>query len=132
MRRRKNTRNRGSEVKLEMTPMIDVVFQLLIFFIVAIKHEDILSRLDVLRPAPSKDGPTREPISIVVGPAGYTFRGTPMGEAELGRSLARIAHYDRSTTITLRCLPESDHGLLVKALDLCARSELNQLAVFSQ
>jgi biopolymer transport protein ExbD len=105
---------------------------LLIFFIVAIKHEDILSRLEVLRPAASKDPVAREPISIVIGPSGYTFRGRPMGEAELGRSLARIAHYDTSTMITLRCLPESDHGLLVKALDLCSRSELNQLAVFSQ
>ena len=35
--------------KLEMTPMIDVVFQLLIFFIVTLQQEDILAHLDVLR-----------------------------------------------------------------------------------
>jgi biopolymer transport protein ExbD len=37
--------------KAEMTPMIDVVFQLMIFFIVTIKQEDIFSRLASNRPA---------------------------------------------------------------------------------
>ena len=39
--------------KAEMTPMIDVVFQLMIFFIVTIKQEDIFSKLNANRPAPN-------------------------------------------------------------------------------
>jgi biopolymer transport protein ExbD len=35
-------RNKGETPKLDMTPMIDVVFQLLIFFVVTLKQEDIL------------------------------------------------------------------------------------------
>ena len=40
------------EGELEMTPMIDVVFQLLIYFIVTIKPVDVVTNLDVFRPAP--------------------------------------------------------------------------------
>ena len=35
--------------KLEMTPMIDVVFELLIFFVVTIKQEDLFTKLNRLR-----------------------------------------------------------------------------------
>jgi biopolymer transport protein ExbD len=55
-----------------------------------------------------------------------------MAEADLGRSLERVAHYNQNATITLRCTADSDHGLLVKALDLCSRHGMTQLAVFSQ
>ena len=41
--------------ELEMTPMIDVVFQLLIYFIVTIKPIDVVTNLDVFRPAPDKN-----------------------------------------------------------------------------
>ena len=40
--------------KAEMTPMIDVVFQLMIFFVVTIKQEDIYSKLNANRPAPNQ------------------------------------------------------------------------------
>ena len=36
MKKQKKQRNKGDEATLEMTPMIDVVFQLLIFFIVTL------------------------------------------------------------------------------------------------
>ena len=39
--------------KADMTPMIDVVFQLMIFFLVTIKQEDIFSKLNANRPAPN-------------------------------------------------------------------------------
>ena len=38
--------------ELPMTPMIDVVFQLLIYFIVTIQPVDVLANLDVFRPSP--------------------------------------------------------------------------------
>ena len=44
----KKGKNKGEEATLEMTPMIDVVFQLLIFFIVTLNQPDILSQFDAL------------------------------------------------------------------------------------
>ena len=39
--------------QLDMTPMIDVVFELIIFFVVTIKQEDLFTRLNANRPAPA-------------------------------------------------------------------------------
>lgn len=48
-------RGRRDVSRLEMTPMIDVVFQLLIFFLVTLRQEDILAQLQAMRPSPPPD-----------------------------------------------------------------------------
>ena len=57
---KKKQRKQGDNPALEMTPMIDVVFQLLIFFIVTLKQEDIFARLEVCRPAPDPNAKKEE------------------------------------------------------------------------
>ena len=47
---------------LDMTPMIDVVFELIIFFVVTIKQEDLYTRLNVNRPAPAASSSSLEPV----------------------------------------------------------------------
>ena len=56
--------------QLDMTPMIDVVFELIIFFVVTIKSEDLFSRLNANRPAPSTGNPTEADntsVTIAIG-----------------------------------------------------------------
>ena len=50
-----------------MTPMIDVVFQLLIYFIVTIKPIDVVTNLDVFRPAPDKSAPKDTRLPTLCG-----------------------------------------------------------------
>lgn len=52
--RHKSNRRKTSEAKLEMSAMIDVVFLLLIFFVLTVKVEDTLASLNVSAPAPSR------------------------------------------------------------------------------
>ena len=56
MARRRRKRNRGADGEIDMTPMIDVVFQLIIFFIVTIKLEET-SNPDI-ELAEARQGPT--------------------------------------------------------------------------
>jgi len=130
---RKNKRKATDEVKLEMTPMIDVVFQLLIFFIVTLKQEDILSQLDVMRPmgefVPVE---TRvEPITITVSAEGFIFLGQAVTERGLSDNLSRQIKYNKDTTVIIKCTADSPHSLLVRALDICKRNGINSIAVFS-
>lgn len=131
---RKKRQNKGDNVALEMTPMIDVVFQLLIFFIVTLKQDDILANLDALRPAPD-DRPTpdikTEPLTIMIGPLGLYFNGTIVSEDYLKRSLSRIAQTNPDTTVIIKCTNDSRHGQLVRVLDVCNSLGLKQLSVFS-
>ncbi len=133
MKKRK-ARKKGDNVVLEMTPMIDVVFQLLIFFIVTLKQEDILSNLEALRPQPDSTQTVetpKEPITISIGRQGFFFQGTVMTETRLQDSLLRIARLDPNSTIIIKCTGDSPHGLLVRALDTCNSVGLRKLSVFS-
>ncbi len=130
----KRKRNSGETPQLEMTPMIDVVFQLLIFFIVTIKQEDILSKLTAARPAPDpRAKPESQPelINIVVHRGGFMYRGRPISKDELERAMARMATFSKSANVLIRCTADSPHYLLVQALDICNKVEMTNLSIFS-
>lgn len=132
--KRKRQRKKGEAAKLEMTPMIDVVFQLLIFFIVTLKQEDILSRLDISRPAPDPSQ-TQETVddllTILVGKDAYGLKGRRVGIAELDRQLTRLASFSKDISVVIKCANDSPHSMLIQLLDVCAKAGLTKLSVFS-
>ena len=131
----KQKRANNDKVMLEMTPMIDVVFQLLIFFIVALKQEDICSSLESMRPMPpppNTEIESFEPIVVSVGRGGYFFQGTAMTELQLEKSLGRMARTNPNSSIIIKCTGDSPHGSLVRALDVCRGVGLRKLSVVSQ
>ena len=136
-KKKEKNRNKGDELQLEMTPMIDVVFQLLIFFIVTLNQPDILSTLEALRPAPSdsKSENPEEPTTIGIGdnpgPYFYTFNGTRATEENLRKYLKQAARNDKEKMIVVNCVGRSPHGLLVRALDAIRESGLHNVSVFS-
>ena len=129
----KGKRKTSDEVKLQMTPMIDVVFQLLIFFIVTINPVDILSQLDIWRPMYSPpDIETKvDPVTITVTAGGFIYDRLAVNEQALGESLARLSKYGKDTRIVIKCTADSPHSLLIRALDICKRNGITSIAVFS-
>jgi biopolymer transport protein ExbD len=123
----------GEKAQLEMTPMIDVVFQLLIFFVVTIKQEDLLSHLDVTRPsAPQEEKqPDQDLLQITVYKQGFVLQGRPVNLKELDRQLTRISSYSKSVSVVIKCTGDSPHAFLVQLLDVCSKAELKNLNLFS-
>jgi biopolymer transport protein ExbD len=118
-----------------MTPMIDVVFQLLIFFVVTLKQEDILSHLDVSRPAPDPDVKPEQQVqdllNITVFGDGYVLKGRRVSLQELDRQMTRLASFSKKISVIIRCTADSPHSRLVQLLDVCAKTGLENIAVFS-
>jgi biopolymer transport protein ExbD len=130
----KRKKRHDEDPKLEMTPMIDVVFQLLIFFIVTLKQEDIMSRLMASRPAPDPNAiPDKQPdlINIVVHRGGFIFRGKPMTLEGLDRQVERCAELSTKANVIVRCTADSPHRFLVQALDICNKHKMVNLSIFS-
>ena len=121
--------------QLEMTPMIDVVFQLLIYFIVTIKPIDVITNLDVFRPAPDKKAdPDQKPPNLVrvgVYQDGYTVNDVQATPESLDQALAKVASIDSGQTIMITVSAFSEPGKLGKALELCAKNGLRSLSVVS-
>jgi biopolymer transport protein ExbD len=120
---------------LPMTPMIDVVFQLLIYFLVTIKPRDVVAHLDVFRPSPEarQEQPQTPPkmIRVTIFPDGFTINDRSVELNELDGLLAKLASIDKGQTILILCTAESRHEKLVQVLDLCAKSGLVNLSVVS-
>ncbi len=132
MARRRERENDNPQ--LEMTPMIDVVFQLLIFFIVTLKQEDILSRLMATRPAPDpRATPENQPelITIDVHRGGYIFRGRPLTYDGLDRQVGRYAEISKKANVIIRCTHDAPHKYLVQVLDICNKHGMLNLSIFS-
>ena len=127
-------KNKGEAATLEMTPMIDVVFQLMIFFIVTLKQEDILAHLDVSRPQPEDRPPPPkidDLLTVLVYKEGYVLQGRRVALEELDRQLTRIASFSKNTSVIIKCTADSPHAFLMQLLDICAKAELKNLSVFS-
>ncbi len=117
--------------------MIDVVFQLLIFFLFAVKQQDILAALAFVRPAAAPGGSAVELAVQVCNPAQdperaeFRLKGRAVAFDRLDAHLARIAAHDPGVSVTVRCNADSSHSALVRLLDACAKSKLANVAVFS-
>ena len=124
---------------LDMTPMIDVVFELIIFFVVTIKSEDALSRLNANRPAPSS-GPSTPlsdtTVTIALGRGRnangqIVYNGREVKRQELDQILSETARMSKSTPIIVRAAADSPHKVLVDVLDICYRHELFSVSIFT-
>ena len=127
---KKRKKNRGGDAQLEMTPMIDVVFQLLIFFIVTLNQPDILSQFDALRPSDDKSTEVKDP------PAAITIKGFPsrpgLGAYFFGNDQnRRTVTLDQLRGVAAQMADTAPHGCLVRVLDLLADSGLRSVSVFS-
>ena len=128
-------RKKQEDPKAEMTPMIDVVFQLMIFFIVTIKQEDIFSKLNANRPAPntsisdSVENDTQ--VEIQIGPRGFLFNKRGVSLPELRRNIAKIAKTSTKSMVLVKCTLDSPHMYLVQALDACAEYDMHNISIFS-
>jgi biopolymer transport protein ExbD len=130
----KRRNNKGESPKLDMTPMIDVVFQLLIFFVVTLKQEDILSKLSAARPAPdpnAKPEQQPDPTTIIVCDQGFLFNGLPMRLDELDRQIARVSRSSKTAMVLVKCTMSSPHKFLVQALDICNKHGLQNLSILT-
>ena len=127
--------------QLDMTPMIDVVFELIIFFVVTIKQEDLFTKLNCNRPAPST-GPSKEEDSPnVTIEIGRRYDGSPQGvllynkreikRTELDAALREIARTSTKTPVIVKCTGDSPHKALVDVLDICYHNKLFSVSVFS-
>ena len=126
--------------QLDMTPMIDVVFELIIFFVVTIKQEDLFTRLNANRPAPasssssSNESDTTVTIEVGRGPDAnglLVYNKRPVRRSELDQNLREVARTSKKTPIIVKCTEDSPHKALVDVLDICYRNELFSVSIFT-
>lgn len=121
---------------LEMTPMIDIVFLLMIFFLVASKLDEDDRSLDVILPQASAAKPlTSRPREFVINidrAGGFYAGARPVQLGELQDLLAQsTADNPSRQTVILRADEETPHKFVVAAMDACVRAGIDDYQVQS-
>ena len=126
--------------QLDMTPMIDVVFELIIFFVVTIKQEDLFTKLNANRPAPASGASTSNEsdttVTIEIGRGRdangvLVYNKREIRRPELDANLREVARTSKKTPIIVKCTEDSPHKALVDVLDICYRNQLYSVSIFT-
>ncbi len=120
--------------KLSMAAMIDIVFLLLVFFVVTTVPQDVMAQL---RGARAKDDEKATPpeiplVHIDIHAGGYVMNGRPVTLDYIDDFLTRVARISTRQTIIIASTPEAQHEGMIEVLDLCAKAKLGRIVVMSR
>jgi biopolymer transport protein ExbD len=128
-------RNLKSEVGIDLTSLIDVVFLLLIFFMVTTtftRQSNLLINLPEANGTPAEE-PGALHIEILVARDGsYTVNGRALTDnsfTTLTRSLEELSAGDVNIPVTLTADADTSHQSVVTALDAVAQLGISRLSV---
>jgi biopolymer transport protein ExbD len=118
---------------INLTPMIDVVFLLLIFFMVSTTFLDPEREIEVELPSAESAGdPEEAPNEIILNileNGQITYQGAPIQQDELVGILKRAAQHDPDTPVTIRGHKLARHENVVSVMDACGIAGLSNLAI---
>lgn len=128
MRRRRSIDATADSNEVNLTPMLDVVFIMLIFFIVTtsfIKE----SGIEIERPESSAASPRPDAqVLVAVTPEGAVWvDGDPVDVHRVGQQVADLLSEDGS--VVIQADRDSTTGLLIEVMDRLKQAGVDQVAV---
>lgn len=121
------------DAEFSMAPMIDVVFQLLIFFMVsttyATREKELGVELPTARSGEEAGGSAEELLINVFRDGRVTLDGRAVDERELARRLDDAARRNRGSQVTIRGDRLTSHERIVAVMDACGVAGLSNLSL---
>ncbi len=119
-------KRRAEMAELNLTPMIDVVFQLIIFFIVTVKMNEEINEDIILEDAPhgpviTSDTDPRTLIIEVDRRGRISINNVPMSQGRLRKILVgRWNRYHGAFPVMIRADYRSQHQHVRSVMDICS------------
>ncbi|RCU49408.1 MULTISPECIES: ExbD/TolR family protein [Corallincola] len=126
-------RSQEEEAGIDMTPMLDIVFIMLIFFIVTtsfVKEAGI----EVLRPKASTATKQKNAnIFIAVRENGEIWMDKRMVDVErVGANIERMLAEQPTDTVVIQADVEAKHGVVVKVMDQVKQAGIDKISVAAE
>ncbi len=118
-------KEQDEDVGLSLTSLIDVIFLLLIFFIVTTTLIDPTKKIELQLPEAKAASPDSKsiPVTIELGRRGaVTLNGKAVRLNTLERRLKELAKENRKKSAIVRADRRLDYGQVVKVLGICRAS----------
>ena len=126
---------RRPEVSINLTPLIDVVFLLLIFFMVSTSFSELTQLVVDLPEAEGDSANTDNALLLVVDVQGdMTLDGEPVPNDARGLSVALDQRLSGNTAIsvTLSADAMTPHQYVVTAMDVAAQLNITRLTIVTE
>lgn len=130
-------RQRAKEVNVDLTPLIDVVFLLLIFFMVSTTFTKE-THLEVNLPQADSAVATEAPegLDILISQDGvYSVNGTALVNTQadtLKRALRELSEGDTERPLTITADAKTPHQAVVTAMDVAGQLGFSRLSITTQ
>jgi biopolymer transport protein ExbD len=121
----------GDEFAMNLTTMTDIVFLMLIFFMLATTYADPERALGVELPSASSsvEPPPRELVINVLEDGSFVLGGEVLDRDQLRARLASTARSAPDTPVTIRGHRLARHEAIVTVMDACGLAGLTNLSV---
>lgn len=126
-------RHRRTENLIDLTPVIDITFQLLIFFLLtATFQEDSSIDVDLARAKNQQKAQKQEAVVVSINKDGaFEIAGQVVEPAEMEARLCLEVRQGKDT-LHVRADKDSKHEELVKAMDLAKTCGFDKLGILHQ
>jgi biopolymer transport protein ExbD len=129
----RRTQSKLEETKLDITPLVDCVFLLLIFFMVTTVFSTTPGlRVDLPKAAES-DAPPEKDLNIVISKEGeLELNGMPVIMDDLERALQEAREMYRSKVLIIKADKMTYHGIVVDVMDAAKGVGIDELAIATE
>ena len=119
-----------SAPSVDLTPVIDVVFLLLIFFLVATTFQQSEREMEITLPETVSGGPIsmalRELVINVDAQGRYIVSGRTLDEDALRGAIQSALAERPDRKVTVRGDRDASYGSIARALDICKRAGISE------
>jgi len=125
------TTQRREDLRVEITPLIDVVFLLLIFFTITTTFVTTPGiRVKLPKAAASETQLDEQDATVALTrDGGILFSHREVAMDDLAAELLRLATSNPDTLVIVQADEAVEHGRVVEVMDLAKRHGLNRLAI---
>jgi biopolymer transport protein ExbD len=127
-------RSRQEEPTLGIAPLIDIVFLLLIFFMVT-SHFDVASGIRIKLPQISRVifDPQDSRVTVLIDPSGQAYlEGRALDLEALGERLRELVEERNTVQLILQADKDVKHGVVVEAMDAAKTAGVQSIVISAQ
>lgn len=125
-----NAQPTGSDIAIDLTPVIDMVFNLLIFFLVATSFHQLEREMKIALPQAASAGPIsamlKEIVVNVDADGQMIVSGRPIGAEELRTIIREAVAANSEQKVTVRGDRTTAYANVVAVLDICKGSGVQE------
>jgi biopolymer transport protein ExbD len=126
-------RGHGTMTELNITPLLDLVFVLLVIFIITTPQ--LMNNLQINLPSgqPPKEKPKMEPTRIEVSAQGQiTLDNQPVTQPQLKEKLTALKTENPDLGVVVKGADETDYQIMVAVLDTLRQLDITKMGMATE